>query len=488
MARVTLPEEVKWKAERSPQVMSLMQDLAECNDEDAREQLHASIRNITNRQLFFHALFGCDVSAVPCFLALPDQMNASQPLGATAINRSEASSLISKARNEVYKANRQLAAAKATPLQDPAAQENLEQAQRRFEEASRNVPEMYFSLNSIKAGESCNAGNIERFNAFFVEFSCKTFGTPDELDRFKAEVLSRLGQLPQYSALTETQTGYNVFWFIDDLMRTRLGLKRWVQVETALVDAAVSLGCGADPAVKEPACLLRLPGSNLVKPAAGDAGGFFVRFAEINGTTCNPEELLAVLSLPATAAETGATADKQDCKSSCVSIGELLARNVLALSVLMGNTAHARKLQPLLRIYGALLDCAAGSAVNSNLEQHSDGRIFAASKSYLASISGEPTNKAHKKVILLTALGIIEKLPEGESPPGRGPSGRGSRMLQHFRLPNIASVEAMRLIEGRLALWRAAKGQIDLLNETAVRRIFGADVGVLCYTRSSHRA
>ena len=130
--------------------------------------------------------------------------------------------------------------------------------------------DVYFTPNTMPAGgrtKNKREGKVSdpiALNCFFCDFDAGkdvsgNYLPMAQVDEFKAGVMDRLKQFPKYTAIDETKNGYHVYWFIKEEDK-QMNLQQWIDTEKMIVGVL-----GADPVVKDPARLLRMPFSHASK-------------------------------------------------------------------------------------------------------------------------------------------------------------------------------------------------------------------------------
>ena len=100
----------------------------------------------------------------------------------------------------------------------------------------------------------------------------------------KSEMRKQIARMPRYTALNETRNGYHVYWAIKQ--DAKINIVEWKAIQERIVKLT-----GADPVVKEPARLMRMPYTFAMK--GGMYEPFLVRIVDVNENEYDPMELLA---------------------------------------------------------------------------------------------------------------------------------------------------------------------------------------------------
>lgn len=181
-------------------------------------------------------------------------------------------------------------------------------------------------------------------------------------------------------------------------------------------------------------------------------------------------------------------------------IDQMINGNATALETIMvAREDYRKKLQPVMDAYEALSAIAKATAEKTNTIYYGHDVYFAASTRFLASKLGIQNNKAHRKTVLLAALGIIEKVTDDDLPEAIKSRDYlfhqnieiihgEDRTIQYYKLPAIDSLAAMTQIRKQLDRWIAGKGQIKNINRDMISGIFGLVVAEAVYTKVKKEA
>ncbi len=126
---------------------------------------------------------------------------------------------------------------------------------------------IFFTVNGFK-GAKRTTENLTNINAFFsdIDYPHKLKRTPESIQQYKNELVMEMLEsgMPTPSAIVETKNGLHVYWILEaPIMLNELNpdqqnelRKQYVQIEEAILKYY-----GGDPAAKDLARVLRVPGT-----------------------------------------------------------------------------------------------------------------------------------------------------------------------------------------------------------------------------------
>lgn len=126
---------------------------------------------------------------------------------------------------------------------------------------------IFFSVNGFRGGKR-SVENLTNINGFFcdIDYPHKVSRTPEKIREYKNDLLMEAieGGIPVPTAIVETKNGLHLYWILEaPVMLNELNpeqqnelRKQYVQVEEAILKQL-----GGDPAAKDLARVLRVPGT-----------------------------------------------------------------------------------------------------------------------------------------------------------------------------------------------------------------------------------